>query len=109
MAIRSGCFRIVVEFGITFFLPLFSKLSNVARLLLQGVIIMSGNFPEHLCITHLNRYHRHVVKIYLQKGIEQKLSLSPVPTVSLPTVAIRTSSFLFLSNEPRNFTTDFRV
>ena len=73
MANPSGCFRIVVEFGITFFLPLFSKLSNVARLLFQGFIITSGNFPDHICITHLNRYHKHVVKIYVQKRYIEKI------------------------------------
>ena len=68
---------------------------------------MTGNFPEHIYNTHLNRYHKHVVKIYVQKGTQRTLSLSPIPTLSLPTVAIRTSSFLFLSKEPRNFT-DFK-
>ena len=81
MANPSGCFRIVVEFGITFFLPLFSKLSNVARLLFQGFIITSGNFPDHICITHLNRYHKHVVKIYVQK---RYISLSPIPQLPSP-------------------------
>lgn len=69
---------------------------------------MSGNFQEHIYNTHLNIYHKHVVKIYVQKGIQRTLSLSPIPTVSLPTVAIRTASFLFLSKEPRNFTADFK-
>ena len=108
MANPRGCFRIVVEFGITFFLPLFSKLSNVARLLFQGFIITSGNFPDHICITHLNRYHKHVVKIYVQKRYIEKIKSLSYSSVTLPTVAITTASFLFLSKEPRSFTADFK-
>ena len=48
------------------------------------------------------------LKFMYKKGIQRKLSLSPIPTVTLPTVAIRTASFLFLSKEPRNFTADFK-